>query len=132
MPDEMKQVSDFLAKLETFPDLDVSIIRATKINKVLKAILKKDSIPRAEEFQFKPRSQSLLDKWNILLASDTAPVPAAGSSVANTNGVNGSSKTTGADVKPEAENNAPEAKDEDEDPAEGKDEPAKEVTEVRI
>ncbi|KAJ3579235.1 hypothetical protein NPX13_g1330 [Xylaria arbuscula] len=89
VPDEMKQVSDFLAKLETFPDLDVSIIRQTKINKVLKAILKLESIPKEEEFKFKPRSQTLLDKWNILLASDGATAPAAGTSSANANGVNG-------------------------------------------
>ncbi|KAI3342792.1 hypothetical protein F4824DRAFT_119928 [Ustulina deusta] len=94
VPEEMKQVSDFLAKLETFPDLDVSIIRATKINKVLKAILKLESIPKEEEFRFKPRSQTLLDKWNILLASDGTSVPATGSSSANPNGVNGTSGAT--------------------------------------
>ncbi|KAI0104814.1 hypothetical protein GGR51DRAFT_220832 [Nemania sp. FL0031] len=96
VPEEMKQVSDFLAKLETFPDLDVSIIRVTKINKVLKAILKLETIPKEEEFQFKPRSQTLLDKWNILLASDGAPAPATGTSSANANGVNG---TAGATTK---------------------------------
>ncbi|RYC63713.1 hypothetical protein CHU98_g2484 [Xylaria longipes] len=116
--EEMKQVSDFLAKLETFPDLDVSIIRVTKINKVLKAILKLETIPKEEEFQFKPRSQTLLDKWNILLASDGAPAPAA-----NANGVNGTSgattkstkETNGikegtADSKTESEKNASKAK----------------------
>lgn len=92
-------MSDFLAKLETFPDLDVSIIRATKINKVLKAILKLESIPKEEEFRFKPRSQTLLDKWNILLASDGAPAPAAGSSSANANGVNGTAGTTAKAAK---------------------------------
>ncbi|KAI1416000.1 hypothetical protein F5Y13DRAFT_141011 [Hypoxylon sp. FL1857] len=81
--DDMKSMSEFLAKLETFPDLEVSIIRVTKINKVLKAILKLDAIPKEEEFQFKPRSQSLLDKWNKLLAADTGAAPA--------NGVNGDS-----------------------------------------
>ncbi|KAI1281021.1 hypothetical protein F5Y07DRAFT_316283 [Xylaria sp. FL0933] len=101
VPEEMKQVSDFLAKLETFPDLDVSIIRATKINKVLKAILKLESIPKEDEFKFKPRSQTLLDKWNILLASDGASAPAAGSSSANANGVNGNS--AGANAKPSKE-----------------------------
>ncbi|KAI0432952.1 hypothetical protein F5Y09DRAFT_113895 [Xylaria sp. FL1042] len=100
VPEEMKQVSDFLAKLETFPDLDVSIIRATKINKVLKAILKLESIPKEDDFKFKPRSQTLLDKWNILLASDGASVPATGSSSANANGVNGNS---GAIAKPSKE-----------------------------
>ncbi|GAP86183.1 putative pwwp domain-containing protein [Rosellinia necatrix] len=99
LPDEMKQVSDFLAKLETFPDLDVSIIRVTKINKVLKAILKLDTIPKEEEFQFKPRSQTLLDKWNILLASDGVPAPTTGSSATNTNGVNGSASAATKSAK---------------------------------
>ncbi|RWA12433.1 hypothetical protein EKO27_g2674 [Xylaria grammica] len=92
VPEEMKQVSDFLSKLETFPDLDVSIIRVTKINKVLKAILKLESIPKEAEFQFKPRSQTLLDKWNVLL-NDGGPASATGPP-ANTNGVNGTSGAT--------------------------------------
>ncbi|KAJ2967899.1 hypothetical protein NUW58_g10341 [Xylaria curta] len=138
VPDEMKQVSDFLAKLETFPDLDVSIIRATKINKVLKAILKLDTIPKEEEFQFKPRSQTLLDKWNILLASDGAPAPATS---ANANGVNGTSgaaakstkETTNgvksgiSDSKTESEKNGPKSKGAEQGakaPSEGKDEVA--------
>ncbi|ATY63480.1 PWWP domain-containing [Cordyceps militaris] len=82
---EMKGMSDYLTALETFTDLEASIIRETKINKVLKAILKMDSIPREEEFSFKKRSQGLLDKWNKLLASAAAAAPAG-----NTNGVNGS------------------------------------------
>lgn len=85
--EEMKTMSDYVTKLEGYPDLEVSIIRATKINKVLKAILKLDSIPKEDEFQFKPRSQVLLDKWNKLLAAvDGAPAAAAPA-----NGVNGSS-----------------------------------------
>ncbi|KAI8966020.1 hypothetical protein F5Y11DRAFT_236481 [Daldinia sp. FL1419] len=84
--EEMRSMSEFLAKLETFPDLEVSIIRATKINKVLKAILKLDAIPKEEEFEFKPRSQALLNKWNKILATDeAAPAPA--------NGVNGASSS---------------------------------------
>ncbi|KAI2638183.1 hypothetical protein GGS21DRAFT_458885 [Xylaria nigripes] len=136
VPEEMKQVSDFLAKLETFPDLDVSIIRATKINKVLKAILKIETIPREDEFRFKPRSQVLLDKWNILLASDAAPAPAAASSSATANGVNGASaavkasKEAASSVKDEAteSKNEPEkstvkteAEQEDKEPVETKD-----------
>jgi len=82
--EEMRFMSDFITVLENFVDLEMSIIRATKINKVLKAILKLDSIPKEEEFQFKKRSQMLLDKWNKLLAGDgSAPAPAP------TNGVNG-------------------------------------------
>jgi len=87
----MKQMAEFVTKLEGYADLEVSIIRTTKINKVLKAILKIPIIPKEEEFKFKPRSQTLLDKWNKLLASDT-PAPAS----ATTNGVS-------TEVKAEAE-----------------------------
>ncbi|KAG9245713.1 hypothetical protein BJ878DRAFT_337988 [Calycina marina] len=69
--DEMKQMAEFVTKLEGYADLEVSIIRATKINKVLKAIIKLSSIPKEEDYNFKSRSQTLLDKWNTLLASDT-------------------------------------------------------------
>lgn len=98
--DEMKSMSDYITVLENFADLEVSIIRATKINKVLKAILKLESVPREEEFQFKKRSQSLLDKWNKLLAGD-----ASGLLSASTNGVNGASEKKSAEhngVKDEA------------------------------
>jgi len=84
---EMKQMSEFIAKLQGYADLEVSIIRVTKINKVLKAILKLPFIPREEEFQFKERSQELLDKWNKLLATDTPiAIPAAPAASASTNG----------------------------------------------
>ncbi|QSZ35072.1 hypothetical protein DSL72_007936 [Monilinia vaccinii-corymbosi] len=68
--DEMQQMSEYVNKLEGYADLEVSIIRVTKINKVLKAILKLPVIPKEDEFQFKLRSQTLLDKWNRLLASE--------------------------------------------------------------
>jgi hypothetical protein len=84
--EEMKQMSEFVSKLEGYAELEVSIIRATKINKVLKAILKLTTIPKEEEFQFKPRSQTLLDKWNKLLASEqgTPSAPATTTNGATT------------------------------------------------
>ena len=63
-------MSDFLGKLETYPDLEGSIIRATKIHKVLKAMIKLQSIPKDEEHQFKKRSHELLTKWNKILQDD--------------------------------------------------------------
>jgi hypothetical protein len=69
----MKQMSEFITKLEGYADLEVSIIRATKINKVLKAILKLAEIPKESEFQFKDRSKSLLEKWNKILESAEQP-----------------------------------------------------------
>jgi hypothetical protein len=70
-------MSEFLAKLEDYMNLDVGIIRATKINKVLMAILKLPTIPKEAEFQFKPRSQTLLAKWNKILAGERVPFSAA-------------------------------------------------------
>ena len=98
--EEMKQMSEFISKLEGYADLEVSIIRATKINKVLKAILKLAEIPKESEFQFKDRSKSLLEKWNKILESAEQPAasgstPAAGdesSSKELTNGVSAVSK----------------------------------------
>lgn len=63
-------MSDFLRELEGYPDLEDSIIRNTKIHKVLKAIIKLPSIPLDEEFTFKDRSHALLQKWNEILAND--------------------------------------------------------------
>jgi hypothetical protein len=80
--EEMKQMSEYVLKLEGYADLEVSIIRATKINKVLKAILKLNTIPKEEDFRFKPRSQTLLDKWNKLLASEQG-TPVAAPAVTN-------------------------------------------------
>jgi hypothetical protein len=79
--EEMQQMSEFARKLESYTDLEVSILQVTKINKVLKAILKLKSIPKEETFQFKLRSRTLLDEWNKLLAgerSTPAAAPATG------------------------------------------------------
>jgi hypothetical protein len=98
--DEMRLMSDYITKLEGFPDLEVSIIRYTKINKVLKAILKLDSIPKEDEFKFKSRSQVLLDKWNKLLAVDGPGDGAEGvNGEAKTNGVKDKSATNGTESK---------------------------------
>ncbi|KAI0547532.1 hypothetical protein F4679DRAFT_597519 [Xylaria curta] len=84
----MKELSDFLGKVEVCLDLDAGIIRVTRIHKGLRAILRLEKIPKEEEFHFKSRSQTLLDKWNILLDSHRAPTPGAEPSSANANGVN--------------------------------------------
>ena len=73
----MQAMSNFIKKLEEYGDLEVSIIRTTKINKVLKALIKLDSIPKDEEFQFRHRSHELLSKWNSLLGTEPAPTSAA-------------------------------------------------------
>jgi len=94
---EMQSMSEYVSKLEEHADLEVSIIRATKINKVLKAILKLPSIPKEEEFNFKTRSQSLLDKWVKILASDQGET---GTTAAATNGTATEPKGESEDAKP--------------------------------
>ena len=69
--EEMKQMSDYIQKLENYGgELEVSVIRATKVNKVLKAIIKLNTIPKDEEFNFRKRAHDLLESWNKLLGSD--------------------------------------------------------------
>lgn len=105
----MKQMSEFITKLEGYSDLEVSIIRATKINKVLKAILKLDEIPMEAEFKLKDRSTELLAKWNKILESET-PAPASaqanGTSKDNANGESAKAdeetKTAEVDAKEDA------------------------------
>lgn len=63
-------MSDFLGELETFPDLEVSIIRITKIHKVLKAMIKLPSIPLDEVFHIRTRCVKLLAKWHEILSND--------------------------------------------------------------
>ncbi|KAI9828716.1 MAG: hypothetical protein M1832_001821 [Thelocarpon impressellum] len=103
--EEMKAMSDYIAKLETYADLEVSIMRATKIHKVLKAIVKLASIPRDAEFKFKERCHELLKTWNRLLAASEGA--GAGKDEKASNGVGKEDKS-------------------DEDKAEKADTPAKE------
>ena len=68
--EDMPQMSQYIKKLENYEDLEVSIIRTTKINKVLKALVKLNTIPRDEEFSFRKRSVELLGKWNKILGAE--------------------------------------------------------------
>ena len=71
-------MSDFLTELEAYPDLEGSIIRATKIHKVLRAMNKLPSIPLDEQYRFRARSVELLGKWNDILSSDNTAGTSAG------------------------------------------------------
>ena len=82
----MPLMATYIKKLEGYADLEVSIIRTTKINKVLKALIKLNTIPRDEEFQFRKRSVELLSQWNKILGAE--PADEAGADKENaTNGV---------------------------------------------
>ncbi|KAI4103453.1 MAG: hypothetical protein L6R37_003808 [Teloschistes peruensis] len=67
--EEMGIMAEYLTELETYGDLEAAIILNTKINKVLKGMIKIPSIPQNEIHQFKERSLKLLSKWNETLAA---------------------------------------------------------------
>lgn len=112
-------MSDFLSELETFPDLEGSIIRATKIHKVLKEMLKLPSIPLDEEYQFKTRSIDLLAKWNVILSNDPPSTAPANEKVDDTKPesatatINGTSKGTKKKTKAETDAEGADTPDED-------------------
>ena len=75
---EMAAMADFFSQLEAYENLEPSIIRATKVHKVLKAIVKLSSIPKDELYNFKKRSAAMLEVWNKRMEAegDTAPASA--------------------------------------------------------
>lgn len=129
--EEMAAMSNYISKLETHTDLEVSIIRATKINKVLKAIIKLNSIPKDEEYQFRRRSIDILSKWKNLLESDVAAAgaeEAAKEAKPTTNGVHKEGEGAEAKKADKAEAGAQDteekpAKEEEKEAGEPKDEP---------
>lgn len=64
----MADMADFFTQLEAHKDLEPTIIRKTKIHKVLKNIRRLDFIPQEEKYRFKARSADLLDHWNVGLS----------------------------------------------------------------
>ena len=73
--EEMEAMADFFNQLESFTDLEPQVIRNTKINKVLKGIVKLASIPKEEEYNFKTRSNDLLNTWSSYLDQGKAETP---------------------------------------------------------
>lgn len=74
---EMASMADFFSQLENYGNLEPSIIRVTKIHKVLKAIVKLHSIPKDAEYNFKRRSAEMLEVWNKRMESDGDTTSAA-------------------------------------------------------
>jgi hypothetical protein len=60
----------YFQRLEGYADLDVDVIRITKIDKALRLLNKLNTIPRDDEFQFRRRSTELLSRWDSLLNHD--------------------------------------------------------------
>lgn len=68
--EEMVNVDEILRVLEGFTDVEVAVLRSTKIQKVLKAISKIPEIPRDGEFMIKERSKILYMKWREVLVNE--------------------------------------------------------------
>lgn len=62
-PVEMEAMSEHLSVLETHQDLESNIIRDTKVDKLLRLILKLKEVPRDAESKFKERCNKLLAVW---------------------------------------------------------------------
>lgn len=84
----MSAMAEFFGQLEKYDNLEPSIIRTTKIHKVLKAIVKLATIPKDEEHSFKKRSADLLEIWNKRMEGEgeTAAKPATEEKAPATNG----------------------------------------------
>lgn len=67
---EMADMAAHFDSLEEYKTLEPEVIKTTKIHKVLKAIIRLNSIPKDDEYKFKSRSQDLLTEWNKTLAAD--------------------------------------------------------------
>lgn len=99
--EEMLAMAEHFGPLEELHDLEAKIIRETKIHKVLRAIIKLDSIPKDEEFNFKSRSKELLDIWDKTLDAHIDDGKTAKTSAPATNG-DAATKTGQASKEPSA------------------------------
>ncbi|PSK60490.1 hypothetical protein B9Z65_640 [Elsinoe australis] len=113
--DDMPAMADFFDQLEQHKDLEAAIIRNTKIHKVLKNILRLDTVPRDDEFNFKKRSQDMLDHWGGALS---APTDGKAEAKPATNGAAKSEEPAKAEESGAKEETKEETKDEVKEPAE--------------
>ncbi|KAJ4391702.1 hypothetical protein N0V93_005322 [Gnomoniopsis smithogilvyi] len=69
--DDLQEMSNSLAKLEAFPDLEASVIQSTRIHKVMMAILKLERLPEDDGFKVSigSRARALLDDYELTLMS---------------------------------------------------------------
>lgn len=61
---QLPQLSSHIKTLEVNPDLEISIIRKFKVNKVLKQLLKIEDIPSDSFHRFRERAEKLLIRWS--------------------------------------------------------------------
>lgn len=103
----MADMDSYFTQLTEMGELEPTMIRNTKINKVLKAVLKLDNIPKNDQYKFTERSTALLADWNKALgvSSTEAAAPTPTTSEPPKSAVNG----TTHEEAPKTEDAAPEA-----------------------
>lgn len=111
--DEMASMASYFDKLEKHTDLEVSIIRSTKINKVLKMIVKLNQIPKDETFNIRGRAMNILSSWKTVLDAADTPGPADKSDKPTANGSKEDEGTPRLETEEEKEAETKSAKDVD-------------------
>lgn len=71
LSEELPDLSNHLGRLEALPELELSVMRETKIKKLLSAILRTKDIPEENKYKFKSRITNVLAGWNKLSAEQT-------------------------------------------------------------
>ena len=127
---EMAAMADFFGQLEAYENLEPSIIRATKVHKVLKAIVKLSSIPKDEEYNFKKRSATMLEVWNKRMEADGDVAPPSATELKSAGPLE-NTKEEKANGEKAAEVAAPVEAKEDSETKEGAEEEADKVTEEK-
>jgi len=125
-------MADFFGQLEKYDNLEPSIIRTTKIHKVLKAIVKLASIPKDEEYGFKTRSADLLEIWNKRMEGEGEAAPKSAAVDEKAPETNGDGATAAAASEEPAEPKASESADKTEEAAEKADQLEKKVEEMTV
>jgi hypothetical protein len=125
-------MAEFFGQLEKYDNLEPSIIRTTKIHKVLKAIVKLASIPKDEELGFKKRSADLLEIWNKRMEGEGEAAPKSAAVDEKAPETNGDDTAAAAASEEPAEPKATESTDKTEEAAEKADELEKKVEEMTV
>ncbi len=68
--EELEKINLVFIRLENIKDMEFDVIKDTKINKVLKAIVKTPNLEFKESFKYHERSLKLLRAWNPVIVSN--------------------------------------------------------------
>ncbi|TFY65264.1 hypothetical protein EVJ58_g2092 [Rhodofomes roseus] len=100
--EDMPALDQLFSTVENYQNMSIQYLTFSKIGKVMRHInaLPKDKVPRDDEFHFKDRAKTLVDKWHDIL-NENKPKPngaaAAGESAkATTNGTSPAAKAPDA------------------------------------